>query len=132
MEIRLEGDFVSVEMTRDEAARLGIALRAGYESTSRSEYYIRTGLSQSVVREIAGALIATDEAVRIEPCSWRRGYREPTPPKATGVTRIRAVVGVVAAMLVGLLGLAQSLPAVASAPSTSVVVYGHHVYHHRR
>ena len=65
MEIRSDVDSVSVRMTREEAARLGFAMRAGYEVTSRPEYYIRTELSQPVVREIASALIAA-EAVRIE------------------------------------------------------------------
>ena len=58
MDIQFDGDSVHVEMTRAEAARLGFALREGYETTSRPEYYIRTGVSQPVVREIAGALIA--------------------------------------------------------------------------
>lgn len=52
-------------MTRDEAARLGFALRAGYETTSNSEYFIRTGLPQSALREIAAALIAGDSSTEI-------------------------------------------------------------------
>ena len=66
MDIEAEGDSVTVQMTREEAARMGFALRANYETTSRAEYYIRTGLSQPVIREIAAALIASDSPVSIE------------------------------------------------------------------
>ena len=62
MRIQPGDETVTVKMSREEAARLGFALRAGYETTSRAEYYIRTGLSQPVVREIAGRLIAADSA----------------------------------------------------------------------
>ena len=58
MDIRVDDDTVSLVMTRDEATRLGFALRIGYEVTSRPEYYIRSGLSQPAVRAIAGVLIA--------------------------------------------------------------------------
>jgi hypothetical protein len=33
-------------MSHPEAERLAFALRAGYETVSRAEYYIRNGLSQ--------------------------------------------------------------------------------------
>lgn len=66
MEIRPSAESVTVVMTREEAARLGFAMRVGYEAISRPEYYIRTGLSQPLVRDIAGALIGAEEAVVIE------------------------------------------------------------------
>lgn len=50
-------DKVTVEMSRVEAVRLGVALRAGYEGLSRPEFYIRTGLSRPRVSELARALI---------------------------------------------------------------------------
>ena len=66
MEIRPNDESVTIEMTREEAARLGFAVRAGYEALSRSEYYIRTGLSQLLIREVAHALIKSEETVMIE------------------------------------------------------------------
>lgn len=62
MDIRVDGDTVSMTMTKDEAARTGFALRAGYETMSRPEYYILTGLSQPVIREIARVLMDAQDA----------------------------------------------------------------------
>ena len=42
MEIQLDQSSVTLKLTPDEAERLGVALRAGYETASRAEYYIRT------------------------------------------------------------------------------------------
>lgn len=56
MEIHIEGHEVSLRLTRAEAERLGVAIAAGYETVSRAEYYIRTGLSQPVLRQIADVL----------------------------------------------------------------------------
>ena len=87
MDIRVEGDIVSLEMTRIEAARLGFALRAGYEATSRPEYYIRTGLSQPVLRSIARVLIDPDVATPIATIELEAGVEEienprrPRPPR---------------------------------------------------
>lgn len=59
MDINVEGDSVSLQLTRAEAGRLGIAIAAGYENVSRAEYYIRTGLAQQALRQIADVLTAT-------------------------------------------------------------------------
>lgn len=50
------GERVVLQLDRSEAARLAVALGAGYETVSRAEYYIRTGLSEEGVRAIVQAL----------------------------------------------------------------------------
>jgi len=81
VDIQIEGDSVTVQMTRDEAARLGFALRAGFETTSRAEYYIRTGLSQPALREIAATLIASEVPVSIELASGVEEVENPRRPR---------------------------------------------------
>lgn len=56
MEFEIEDDAVTLRLSQDEAIRLGVAIAAGYESVSRAEYYIRTGLSEPGMRRIAEAL----------------------------------------------------------------------------
>ena len=68
-------------MTREEAARLGFAMRAGYEAISRPEYYIRTGLSQPLVREIARALIEAKAVARIELAPGNEEVENPRRPR---------------------------------------------------
>jgi hypothetical protein len=43
-------------VARGEAERLAVALTAGFETLSRAEYYIRSGLSQSGVQVLADAI----------------------------------------------------------------------------
>lgn len=81
VDIQVEGDSVTVQTTRDEAARLGFALRAGCETTSRAEYYIRTGLSQPVLREITAALIAAESLLSIELASGVEEIENPHRPR---------------------------------------------------
>lgn len=83
MEIRPSAESVTVEMTREEAARLGFAMRAGYEAISRPEYYIRTGLSQPLVREIARVLIEAEAAVVIELARGIEEVENPRRPRPT-------------------------------------------------
>lgn len=56
MEIQFDDDSISIQLSRREAERLGVAIAAGFETVSRAEYFIRTGLSQPVVQEISDAL----------------------------------------------------------------------------
>ena len=83
MEIRIEGDAVLLQMTQDEAVRLGVALIAGYETTSRPEYYIRTGLAQPVIREIARALIAAESGA-IALAAGNEEIENPRRPRPRG------------------------------------------------
>lgn len=86
MEIRMEGEQVTIAMTRDEAVRPGVAIRAGYETVSRSEYYIHTGLSQPVIRQIVDILKASDPAGLAVSIDFEPGVegvenpRRPGPP----------------------------------------------------
>ena len=57
MRIDVDGDRVLLELDREEAKRLSIALVAGYESVSRAEYFIRTGLAEATIREISALLM---------------------------------------------------------------------------
>lgn len=81
MEIRSNDESVTLKMTREEAARLGFAMRAGYETISRPEYYIRTGLSQPLIREIAGALIEAESAVVIDLAPGVEEVENPRRPR---------------------------------------------------
>lgn len=56
MELDVTDTSVSIQLTHDEALRLGVALIAGYEAVTRAEYFIRTGLSEAEVRRLARAL----------------------------------------------------------------------------
>ena len=61
MDLEVGEDSVILRLAHDEAMRLGIAIAAGYEAISRAEYFIRTGLSEPVMRQIAEALTKVDE-----------------------------------------------------------------------
>lgn len=56
MDIHFDENAVLLRLSREEAERLGVAIAAGWDTASRPEYFIRTGLSQPVVRRIADAL----------------------------------------------------------------------------
>ena len=81
MDIQAGGGSVTLQMTREEAARVGFALRVGYETTSRAEYYVRTGLSQPVIREIAADLIAADFPASIELAPGVEAIENPRRPR---------------------------------------------------
>jgi hypothetical protein len=63
VEVSGVGDAVVMRMSRQEAALLSFALRAGYETTSRAEYWIRHGVAQPSVRALQNAVhaVATHE-----------------------------------------------------------------------
>jgi hypothetical protein len=83
VEKRASAESVTVEMTREEAARIGFAMRAGYETISRPEYYIRSGLSQPLVREIARAPMKAESAVVIEFAEGIEDVESPRRPRPT-------------------------------------------------
>lgn len=56
MDIRVENGAVEVRLTHAEARRLCASIAAGYESVSRVEYFIRTGLSEPAMRRIVEEL----------------------------------------------------------------------------
>lgn len=60
MEIQIGKGVTSIQLNQPEAERLGIAIAAGYEAISRAEYFIRTGLSQPTVQDIADVLTSID------------------------------------------------------------------------
>jgi hypothetical protein len=60
MLFEVENETVSVRMTHAEAKRLGLALRE-YLALSQAEYFIRSGLSQTEVAQVADLLIEVDE-----------------------------------------------------------------------
>jgi hypothetical protein len=53
MEIARRDDEVTLRMSADEAQLLSFALRAGFETTSRPEYWIRHGVAQPSARAVA-------------------------------------------------------------------------------
>lgn len=63
VEVTRDDAVVVVRMSRHEAELLSFALRAGYEATSRPEYWIRHGVAQPSVRALRAALyeVATGE-----------------------------------------------------------------------
>jgi hypothetical protein len=56
VDIEAQDNGVILRLTRDEATRLSLAISAGYETTSRTEYYIRYGLSLPEVRNLADTI----------------------------------------------------------------------------
>lgn len=56
VEIRREDREVVVRMSSQEAKLLSFALKAGFETTSRAEYWIRNGVAQPSVRALAAGV----------------------------------------------------------------------------
>lgn len=56
VEVSRDDDAVVMRMSPQEAALLSFALRAGYETTSRAEYWIRHGVAQPSVRALQEAV----------------------------------------------------------------------------
>lgn len=81
MRIIWNEESVSIEMANEEAVRLGFALRIGYETCSRAEYFIRTTLSQPVVEEIAHTLIKLQESAEIELVRGVESVENPRRPR---------------------------------------------------
>lgn len=86
MEISKDGTAVTIRMTEEEAARMSVALGAGYESVSRAEYFIRTGLAEEAVRAIARVLrdgvTGMEERLPLEPgVEAQENPRRPRPPR---------------------------------------------------
>ena len=78
----MEGPEVVLRMSAQEAELLSFALRAGFETTSRAEYWIRHGVAQPSVRAFSGAVyeVATAECesseVLLDLASRRRRTRD--------------------------------------------------------
>lgn len=58
VEVIREGQDVVMRMSSQEAELLSYALRAGFETTSRAEYWIRHGVAQPSVREVGAGMYA--------------------------------------------------------------------------
>lgn len=58
VEISRDDRDVVVRMSSEEAELLSFALRAGFETTSRAEYWISHGVAQPSVRELAAGVYA--------------------------------------------------------------------------
>lgn len=56
VEVTSDDDAVVIRMSRQEAELLSFALRAGYETTSRAEYWIRHGVTQPSVHALQDAV----------------------------------------------------------------------------
>ena len=56
VEISREDQEVVMRMSSEEGKLLSLALRAGFETTSRAEYWIRNGVAQPSVRALAAGL----------------------------------------------------------------------------
>ena len=64
MEIARHNDEVRLRLSSEEADPLSFALRAGFEATSRSEYWIRHGVSQPTARAVAEGIYEVATAKR--------------------------------------------------------------------
>ena len=58
VEVSRSENAVVMRMSAQEAELLSAALSAGYETTSRAEYWIRHGVTQASVRALQAALYA--------------------------------------------------------------------------
>jgi hypothetical protein len=56
VEISKNGEEVVLSMPSEEAELLSFALRAGFETTSRAEYWIRNGVAQPSVQALAAGV----------------------------------------------------------------------------
>lgn len=89
MEVQSSDAEVHLRMSREEAARLAVALGAAQESISRAEFFIRTGLAKENIRHVAQVLYdATTGAPQAYTVSVEAGVesvenpRRPRPPAA--------------------------------------------------
>ena len=64
-----DGQVVVMRVSPQEAELLSFALRAGFETTSRAEYWIRHGVAQPSVRALSAALYESREVRCQRP--WR-------------------------------------------------------------
>ncbi|BBH16156.1 hypothetical protein Back2_04430 [Nocardioides baekrokdamisoli] len=62
MEAELDAQGLTLRLSHQEALLLGISVRAGYETVSQAEYYIRHGLSEPAMEHLAAFLIGAGEA----------------------------------------------------------------------
>ena len=81
-------DAVVIRLSREEAALMSFALRAGCETTSRAEYWIRHGVAQPSVRALQDAVysVATRELDSAN-CPLEPGVEaeeNPRRPRPTG------------------------------------------------
>jgi hypothetical protein len=86
-EVRREDQEVVLRMSAQEAELLSFALRAGFETTSRAEYWIRHGVAQPSVRDVAAGIyeVATGQrdsaTTTVEPgVESVENPRRPRPP----------------------------------------------------
>lgn len=79
MHISFRPASVTISMTREESVRLGVAVMAGYETLTRAEYFIRTGLSEAVMREVF-LLLTSDESAADEAFDLRAGVERDENP----------------------------------------------------
>lgn len=82
VEITKEDDAVVLRMSSLEAELLSFALRAGYETTSRPEYWIRHGVAQPSVRALQGAVyeVATGQRASSD-CPLEAGVEAQENPR---------------------------------------------------
>ena len=67
MDVARDDQTVSLRMTSEEARLLSFALRAGFETVSRPEYWIRNGVAQPSAQAVARAVfeVATGKEASI-------------------------------------------------------------------
>ena len=83
VEVSRDYDAVVMRMSPQEAELLSFALRAGYETTSRAEYWIRHGVAQPSVRALHAAVYAvyrSTDLIRVRARTRRRGPGGPQAP----------------------------------------------------
>lgn len=81
MELEADRTQLALRMSSEEAAHLGVALAAGYESVSRAEYFIRTGLSEPQVRALSLALLEGLDSVGVRQLPIDAGVEEVENPR---------------------------------------------------
>jgi hypothetical protein len=88
VEVSEDDESVVMRMSQQEAELLSFALRAGYETTSRAEYWIRHGVAQPSVRALQAAVyeVATRKRDSAN-CALEPGVEaeeNPRRPRPTG------------------------------------------------
>jgi len=82
-------DSVSIVVSHADAWRLRAVVEFGFEiARSRSEYYLRTGLSRPSMAKILAAMTCDQDGSVEMPLEWGDGFLEappsPRPPRGTG------------------------------------------------
>lgn len=82
MDVKVDAHSVVISLTNSEARRLCVAIAEGGEGISRSEYFIRTGLSKPAVVDFVNRFFAMlDDVPNSAALSLEAGIEEIENPR---------------------------------------------------